>query len=199
MTVFVSFFFFFLLPDFPEESKWLKEDEKAFVSARLREDQGQSARDRKITLKDVGRVFKDYKVIVAGFMYFGLIVPAYSYAYFAPGIVSQQSFLGSRDLADLDADRGLWLQSDRDAATFSATLGCSIWMVYAYRNILRLLPSPIRVCHLQHMRRYHWLRNLDISHGQYQCPVWSPVLGDVWDLYSDADHRLLVQHESGTY
>ena len=30
-----------------------------------------------ITVKDIGRVFSDYKVIVAGFMYFGLIVPAY--------------------------------------------------------------------------------------------------------------------------
>ncbi|KAK3722773.1 High-affinity nicotinic acid transporter [Vermiconidia calcicola] len=88
LTVFVSFFFFFLLPDFPEESKWLKEDEKAYVAARLRADQGRSARERKITAKDVGNVFKDYKVIVAGFMYFGLIVPAYGYAYFAPGIIS---------------------------------------------------------------------------------------------------------------
>lgn len=75
------------MPNFPEESKWLTEEEKAYVAARLRADQGQSARDRKITLSDVGRVFKDYKVIVAGFMYFGLIVPAYGYAYFAPGII----------------------------------------------------------------------------------------------------------------
>ena len=88
LTVAVSFLFFFILPDFPEESKWLKDDEKAYVKARLEADQGRSARERKITLNDVGRVFKDYKVIIGGFMYFGLIVPAYSYAYFAPGIIS---------------------------------------------------------------------------------------------------------------
>jgi hypothetical protein len=87
LTVAVSFAFFFLLPDFPEESKWLKPDEKEYVAARLWVDQGKSARERPIALKDVGRVFKDYKVIVAGFMYFGLIVPAYGYAYFAPGII----------------------------------------------------------------------------------------------------------------
>ncbi len=75
------------MPDFPEESKWLTSEEKSYVAARLREDQGRSARDRPITLSDVGKVFADYKVIVAGFMYFGLIVPAYSYAYFAPGII----------------------------------------------------------------------------------------------------------------
>ena len=87
LTVFVSFFFFFLLPDFPEESKWLTKEEKEFVAARLRVDQGPAGRYRPITLADVGRVFKDYKVILGGFMYFGLIVPAYGYAYFAPGII----------------------------------------------------------------------------------------------------------------
>lgn len=77
------------MPNFPEESKWLSEEEKAYVSARLRVDQGRSARERTITGSDIARVFKDYKVVVAGFMYFGLIVPAYGYAYFRrviPGI-----------------------------------------------------------------------------------------------------------------
>ena len=87
VTVFVSFFFFFLLPNFPEEVKWLSKDEKEFVAARLRLDQGRSAVERPIKLRDIANVFKDYKVIVAGFMYFGLIVPAYGYAYFSPGII----------------------------------------------------------------------------------------------------------------
>ncbi|EJT76465.1 high-affinity nicotinic acid transporter [Gaeumannomyces tritici R3-111a-1] len=87
LTIFVSIFFFFLLPDFPEESKWLTPEERAFVTARLRIDQGRSAVERSITLRDVGNVFRDYKVVLGGFMYFGLIVPAYGYAYFAPGIL----------------------------------------------------------------------------------------------------------------
>ncbi|KAM0271646.1 hypothetical protein ACHAQH_009014 [Verticillium albo-atrum] len=87
LTVLVSFFFYFWLPDFPEDVKWLKTDEREFVAARLRIDQGAAAHERKITLSDVGRVFKDFKVIVGGFMYFGLIVPAYGYAYFAPTII----------------------------------------------------------------------------------------------------------------
>lgn len=87
LTVLVSFIFFFLLPNFPEQVKWLSEEEKNYVSARLQIDQGKSAVERKITIKDIGNVFKDYKVVVAGFMYFGLIVPAYGYAYFSPGII----------------------------------------------------------------------------------------------------------------
>ncbi|KAF2117743.1 major facilitator superfamily domain-containing protein [Lophiotrema nucula] len=92
LTCVVSFFFFFLLPNFPEEVKWLSEDERTFVRARLQQDQGQSARERAITSKDVKNVFKDIKVVVGGFMYFGLIVPAYGYAYFSPGIIQSYGY-----------------------------------------------------------------------------------------------------------
>jgi predicted MFS family arabinose efflux permease len=92
-AMFFSFFFVFLLPDFPEDSKWLTEEEKTFVLARLEADQGMSAaHHRKITLRDVGLVLSDFKVIAAGFMYFGLIVTAYGYAYFSPGIIESYGF-----------------------------------------------------------------------------------------------------------
>ena len=82
LTCVVSFSFFFLLPDFPENSKWLTKEEKAYVTARLEADQGRSAAERKITLQDIARVLKDPKIFLAGLSYFGLIVPAYGYAYF---------------------------------------------------------------------------------------------------------------------
>ena len=77
LTCVVALLFFFITPDFPEEAKWLTEEERVYVKARLRADQGRSAADRKILFKDVVNVFKDFKVFVGGFMYFGLIVPAY--------------------------------------------------------------------------------------------------------------------------
>lgn len=92
MTALIAFIFFFVLPDFPEDSKWLTADEKNYLAARLRADQGRSAAERAITIKDVGNVFKDFKVIIAGFMYFGLIVPAYGYAYFAPSIIKSYGY-----------------------------------------------------------------------------------------------------------
>jgi MFS family permease len=75
LTCVVAIFFWFLLPDFPEDAKWLKEDERTYVKARLEVDQGKSALERPIAFKDVINVFKDYKIIIGGFMYFGLIVP----------------------------------------------------------------------------------------------------------------------------
>lgn len=89
LTCLVSFGFYFIISDFPEEATFLTDDERAFVKARLRADVGDSARDEKISFKDVLRVFKDYKIFLGGLMYFGLIVPAYGYAYFAPTIVQQ--------------------------------------------------------------------------------------------------------------
>jgi len=88
LTAVVAIAFFFLIPSFPEDAAWLTEEEKVYVQARLRADQGRSAAERKITLRDVGRVFKDFKVFLGGLMYFGMIVPAYGYAFFAPTIIA---------------------------------------------------------------------------------------------------------------
>lgn len=111
LTCVVAIFFFFVIPCFPEDAKWLNEDERSYVKARLRKDQGRSAAERKITAKDVGNVFKDFKIFLGGLMYFGLIVPAYgygsfactyykslivficSYAYFAPTIIQTCKYL----------------------------------------------------------------------------------------------------------
>lgn len=91
-TCVVSFGVYFIMSDFPEDAKWLREDERVYVKARLEVDQGKSALERKITIKDIGNVFKDYKVFLGGLMYFGLIVPAYGYAYFAPLIIKTYGY-----------------------------------------------------------------------------------------------------------
>ncbi|KAL8854252.1 MAG: hypothetical protein Q9221_000966 [Calogaya cf. arnoldii] len=92
LTCVVAFIFFFVIPDFPENAKWLTEEERRYVQVRLLKDQGRSAAERPIGFKDVVNVFKDYKIFVGGFMYFGLIVPAYGYAFFAPGIIQTYGY-----------------------------------------------------------------------------------------------------------
>ncbi|OSX60459.1 hypothetical protein POSPLADRAFT_1171562 [Postia placenta MAD-698-R-SB12] len=87
VTCLVAATLFFFISDFPEEVAWLTPEEKEFIKARLHADVGESRRHDPLTLKSVLSVFKDYKIIVGGFMYFGLVVPAYSYAYFAPAII----------------------------------------------------------------------------------------------------------------
>ncbi|KAI0073708.1 MFS general substrate transporter [Panus rudis PR-1116 ss-1] len=79
--------FYFLISDFPEEVTWLSAEEKLFVQERLKQDSGRSGIDEKLTVRHVWKVLRDYKTLLGGFMYFGLIVPAYSLVYFAPTII----------------------------------------------------------------------------------------------------------------
>ncbi|KAH9941927.1 MFS general substrate transporter [Amylocystis lapponica] len=87
LTCVISALLFFLLSDFPEEANWLTAEEKEFVKARLQEDVGRSGRHDPLTPRRILQVLGDYKVIVGGFMNLGLLVPSYSYAYFAPTII----------------------------------------------------------------------------------------------------------------
>ncbi|CAK7223358.1 High-affinity nicotinic acid transporter [Sporothrix bragantina] len=88
----ICFIFLFTFPSFPEQAKWLREDEREYIKARLRADQGNNAAERKVTFRDILTVLRDYKIILGGFMYFGLIVPAYSYAFFAPTIIATYNY-----------------------------------------------------------------------------------------------------------
>ncbi|KAI1393752.1 MFS general substrate transporter [Hypoxylon trugodes] len=92
LTCVVAIIFFFVFPSFPEQAKWLTEDERAYIKARLQADQGHNAAERKITFRDVLSVMSEHRTWLGGFMYFGLIVPAYGYSYFAPTIISTYHF-----------------------------------------------------------------------------------------------------------
>lgn len=77
LTCVLSFATYFLISDFPEEAKWLTEEERVYIRERLRADQGDSKAERRTTFRDIVEVFKDYKIVLGGLMYFALIVPAY--------------------------------------------------------------------------------------------------------------------------
>ncbi|KAK9476953.1 major facilitator superfamily domain-containing protein [Lipomyces japonicus] len=87
VTAVVAVILYFLIADFPEEAKFLNPNERQFLKAKLAIDVGHSNLEHKTTWHDVKQIFKDYKIFTAGFMYFGLIVPSYGYAYFAPTIL----------------------------------------------------------------------------------------------------------------
>ncbi|ROW17831.1 hypothetical protein VPNG_00747 [Cytospora leucostoma] len=92
ITFFVCIVFLFTFPSFPEQAKWLSEPERAYIKARLEADQGHNAAERRVTLGDALTVMRDPKVIVGGFMYIGLVVPAYGLAYFAPAILQSYHY-----------------------------------------------------------------------------------------------------------
>ena len=68
---------FFLVTDFPEQAKWLSDDERAFVVGRLAANEGESGVEEKITFRGILGMFKDWKMIPGALMYFGPAVSAY--------------------------------------------------------------------------------------------------------------------------
>ncbi|KAL2784375.1 major facilitator superfamily domain-containing protein [Aspergillus keveii] len=77
----------FLVPDFPEDCKWLEEREFEFLREKLRAETGRLEGGVKLGVKEIAGVFKDWKIFVGAFMFFGQVVAGYSYAYFAPTII----------------------------------------------------------------------------------------------------------------
>ncbi|OGM50571.1 MFS transporter, partial [Aspergillus bombycis] len=92
LTCVVAIICYFLVTDFPEDAKWLTDEEREFVREKLAADTGKAAPDAQLSLRDVLGVFKDYKIFIGGWMYFGQVVTAYGYAYFAPTIIKTYGY-----------------------------------------------------------------------------------------------------------
>lgn len=59
LTCVVSFVWFFVIPDFPEDVKWLSDEEREFIRAKLAQDTGGAAHEAKIGWREVLDFFKD--------------------------------------------------------------------------------------------------------------------------------------------
>jgi MFS family permease len=59
LTAVVAIILFFFLPDFPEEAKWLTEEERAYMRAKLAQDSGEAGEDTHMGWREVLAVFKD--------------------------------------------------------------------------------------------------------------------------------------------
>lgn len=87
ITVFISCIMYFIISDFPEDARFLNENERAFIKAKLALDVGDSSTEIPLSVKGILSVFKEWKIWIAGLIYFFFIIPAYGYAYFAATIV----------------------------------------------------------------------------------------------------------------
>lgn len=91
-TAGLAFFLYFLITDFPEEARFLDDNERNFLKKKLEVYAGNSGFDIKQTWGDIAKVFKEPALYICACTYFCLVVPAYSYAYFAPTIINQMGY-----------------------------------------------------------------------------------------------------------
>ena len=77
LTCVLSLFSYFTVTNFPEDAKWLSEEERVYVKERLKADQGSSEADKGISFSEALEVFKDYKIFLGTLLYFSILMPSY--------------------------------------------------------------------------------------------------------------------------
>jgi hypothetical protein len=85
LTVIIACFAPWLVHDFPEEARFLTEDERAMVLDRLRRDAG-VANTSKFSWAVIRRALGDYKLYLFSLVYVGCAEPIYSQALFLPQV-----------------------------------------------------------------------------------------------------------------
>ncbi|KAI0905023.1 putative allantoate permease [Ustulina deusta] len=90
VTILVGFAAFFFVADFPSDATWLSEAEKRFVLSKSQKHEIGS--EERITRRDLAVFFKDPKNYFGAIMYFSVVVPVYSFAYFIPTIIKTLGF-----------------------------------------------------------------------------------------------------------
>lgn len=87
-TILIGIAAFFFVCDFPDDARWLTEEERAFVIARA----AGSNKAQPIKLADIRHFFMDLKNLLGGIMYLTLVMPIYAFAYFTPTILRTYGF-----------------------------------------------------------------------------------------------------------
>jgi len=87
VTCFAAILAFFFLPPFPEDSTFLKPEEKEWLLRRLKADNNQTGKDEKMNVKGALRSLKDWKILTAGVLYLAVCVTAYSLSVFQPTVL----------------------------------------------------------------------------------------------------------------
>lgn len=75
----------FWITDWPETAKFLNEDERALLIARLSDDSGEAVMNR-LDKRAARRIFSDPKVYLGTLAYFGIVNTGYAGSFFVPTI-----------------------------------------------------------------------------------------------------------------
>ncbi|KAF4472259.1 transporter [Fusarium albosuccineum] len=94
-TVFIAMFAYFYTPDWPQTAKFLTEEEREMLLARLAIDTPDASMNHwnKSTAK---RVFGDVKIWLGALMYLGIVTTTYSTSFFTPTILRQLGWTALR-------------------------------------------------------------------------------------------------------
>lgn len=129
-TAGLAFVLFFIIPDFPENCRFLSENERQFLKKKLNLYNGDSGFEFQYTPKEVLKCFKDPCVWFGALAYFGLIIPSYGYAFFATSIIKIMGYTGE-------------VANQRSIYPWITAFGWSIMIAFVSDKVKKRLPFVI--------------------------------------------------------
>ncbi|KAJ9602428.1 hypothetical protein H2200_012970 [Cladophialophora chaetospira] len=91
-TVVVAFFSFWMVHDFPDEAKFLSDEDRRRVIRRLKEDKQSSAEHEEFKLEYFWAAVKDWKTLTGAIIYMGCDGALYAFSLFIPTIIQQMGY-----------------------------------------------------------------------------------------------------------
>jgi len=95
-TIIIAALSFYFIHDFPDEARFLSDDDKARVIRRLQEDKQASAKHENLKSHVVKSAYTDYKTYLYALIYMGADMPLYAFSLFLPSIISQLGYSSIR-------------------------------------------------------------------------------------------------------
>lgn len=92
LTIIVGIASFWMVHDFPQEAKFLTEDDRRRVLIRLAADQQSSAQHEDFKWKFLWQALTDFKTYCGMLIYMGPLMPLYSFSVFLPTIIQNMAF-----------------------------------------------------------------------------------------------------------
>lgn len=81
-----------VVQNFPDDAKFLSEQDRTRVIRRLKEDKQSAAEHEEFKMKYVWMALKDYKMWLSMVIYMGCDMPLYAFSLFLPSIISELGF-----------------------------------------------------------------------------------------------------------
>lgn len=95
LTVVISFIAYFFIHNYPATAPFLREDERAFIHARLKDD-SDATNTEEFAWTNVFSAFKDYKCYLYGLGFHTMSLPLYTLSLFLPTIIAKLGYTAAQ-------------------------------------------------------------------------------------------------------
>ncbi|KAH8811337.1 MFS nicotinic acid transporter-like protein [Xylogone sp. PMI_703] len=96
VTVLFGIVSFWVVQDFPDNARFLSEQDRARVVHRLKLDKQASAQHEEFSTKYVWLALRDYKTYLGAVIYMGCDMPLYAFSLFLPSIISELGYTNTK-------------------------------------------------------------------------------------------------------